>query len=59
MQEIKLNVFQRVFERIENTLVEIIACLIDMAMYYLLVNHKVEVTRTEYQSKANKNYKVQ
>ncbi|RGB33381.1 hypothetical protein C1646_788831 [Rhizophagus diaphanus] len=58
-EEIKLNTLQRVSRGSENTLVEIIACLIDMVMYYLPVNYEVEVTRAERQSKASKNCKVQ
>ena len=59
LQEIKLNALQRVSEGSENTLVEIIARLIDMAMYHLPVDYEVEVTRAERQSKASKNRKVQ
>ncbi|GES99931.1 hypothetical protein GLOIN_2v1510726 [Rhizophagus clarus] len=40
LQEIKLNALQKVFGGSENTLVEIIACLIDMAMYHLSVDYK-------------------
>ena len=54
-----LNALQKVSRGSKNTLVEIIACLIDMAMYYLPVNYKVEVIRAERQSKASKNHKVQ
>ncbi|RGB22794.1 hypothetical protein C1646_775513 [Rhizophagus diaphanus] len=57
--EIKLNALQRVSGGSENTLVEIIARLIDMAMYHLSVDYEVEVTRAECQSKASKNRKVQ
>ena len=59
LQEIKLNALQRVSEESENTLVEIIACLIDMAMYHLPVDYEVKVTRAERQSKISKNHKVQ
>ncbi|GBC43415.2 hypothetical protein GLOIN_2v1510726 [Rhizophagus irregularis DAOM 181602=DAOM 197198] len=59
LQEIKLNALQRVSGGSENTLVEIIARLIDMAMYHLPVDYEVEVTRAERQSKASKNRKVQ
>ena len=59
LQEIKLNALQRVSGGSENTLVEIIACLIDMAMYHLPVDYEVEITRAERQSKASKNCKVQ
>ena len=59
LQEIRLNALRRVSEGSENTLVEIIARLIDMAMYHLPVDYEVEVTRAERQSKASKNCKVQ
>ena len=59
LQEIRLNALRRVSEGSENTLVEIIAHLIDMAMYHLPVDYEVEVTRAERQSKASKNRKVQ
>ena len=59
LQEIRLNALRRVSEGSENTLVEIIARLIDMAMYHLPVDYEVEVTRAERQSKASKNRKVQ
>ena len=59
LQEIRLNTLRRVSEGSENTLVEIIARLIDMAMYHLPVDYEVEVTRAERQSKASKNRKVQ
>ena len=58
LQEIRLNAFRRVSEGSENTLVEIIARLIDMAMYHLPVDYEVEVTRAERQSKTSKNRKV-
>ncbi len=58
LQEVRLNALWRVFGGSENTLVEIIARLIDMTMYYLPVDYEVEVTRAEYQSKASKNHKV-
>ena len=47
LQEIRLNVLRRVSEGSENTLVEIIVRLIDMAMYHLPVDYEVEVTRAE------------
>ena len=53
-----MNALQRVSGGSENTLVEIIARLIDMAMYHLPVDYEVEVTRAERQSKASKNCKV-
>lgn len=59
LQKVKLNALQRVSGRSENTLVEIIARLIDMAMYHLPVDYKVDVTRAKHQSKASKNCKVQ
>ncbi|CAG8716157.1 9225_t:CDS:2, partial [Racocetra persica] len=59
LQEIKLNALNRGSEGSENTLVEIIALLIDMAMFYLPVDYEVEVTRSERQSIASKNRKVQ
>ena len=59
LQEVRLNALWRVFGGSENTLVEIIARLIDMTMYYLPVDYEVEVTRAERQSKASKNCKVQ
>ncbi|RGB29396.1 hypothetical protein C1646_766628 [Rhizophagus diaphanus] len=59
LQEIKLNALQRVSEGSENTLVEIIARLIDMTMYHLPVDYEVEVTRAERQSKTSKNRKIQ
>nr|CAG8622833.1 7425_t:CDS:2 [Entrophospora candida] len=59
LQEIKLDTLQRVSRGSENTLVEIIACLIDTAMYHLPVDFEVEVTRSERQSIASKNRKVQ
>ncbi len=59
LQEIKLNALQRVSGGSENTLVEIIARLIDMAMYHLPVDYEVEITRAERQSKASKSRKVQ
>src|SRR5881275_40131 len=59
LQEIKLNALQRVSGGSENTLVEIIARLIDMAMYHLPVDYEVEITRTERQSKVSKSRKVQ
>ena len=58
LQEIKLNALQRISERSENTLVEIIAHLIDMVIYYLSIDYEVEITRAECQSKASKNHKV-
>src|SRR5947207_10574467 len=51
LQEIKLNGLQRVSGGSENTLVEIIARLIDMAMYHLPVDYEVKVTKAERQSK--------
>src|SRR2546430_12708318 len=59
LQEIKLNTLQRVSGGSENTLVEIIARLIDMAMYHLPVDYEVKITRAECQSKASKSRKVQ
>src|SRR6184192_1631885 len=59
LQEIKLNALQRVSGGSENTLVEIIARLIDMAMYHLPVDYEVEITRAKRQSKASKSRKVQ
>jgi len=53
-----LNAFQKVFEGSENILVEIIVYLIDIAMYYLLVDYKIEVIKTKHQNKVSKNYKV-
>ncbi|GBC35246.1 hypothetical protein GLOIN_2v1510726 [Rhizophagus irregularis DAOM 181602=DAOM 197198] len=44
LQEIKLNVFCRVSE---NSFVEIIARLIDTAMYRFPVDYEIEVTRAE------------
>ena len=48
LQEIKLNALQRISERSENTLVEIITRLIDMTMYHLSVDYEVEVIRAKY-----------
>ena len=59
LQEIKLNALQRVSGGSENTLVEIIAHLIDMAMYHLPVDYEIEITRAERQSKVSKSRKVQ
>lgn len=59
LQEIKLNALRRVSRGSENTLVEIIARLIDMAMHHLPVDYEVEVTRAERQSTASKNRKAQ
>nr|CAG8541545.1 964_t:CDS:10 [Entrophospora candida] len=42
----------------ENTLVEVIACLIDVTIYQLPINSKVEMTRNERQSVAGKNRKA-
>src|SRR5437868_12659899 len=58
LQKIKLNALQRVSGGSENTLVEIIARLIDMAMYHLPVDYEVEITRAERQSKASKSRNV-
>ena len=58
LQKIKLNALQRVSGGSENTLVEIIARLIDMVMYYLPVDYEVEITRAERQSKASKSRNV-
>ena len=46
-QEIKLNAFCRVSNGSENSLVEIIARLMDTAMYCLLVEYEIEVIRAE------------
>ncbi|CAG8553621.1 9538_t:CDS:2, partial [Funneliformis mosseae] len=54
LQEIKLNALQRVSGRSENMLVEIIARLIDIAMYHLPVDYEVEVTRAERQMGRNR-----
>jgi hypothetical protein len=59
LQEIKLNTFRKVFNGSENSLVEIIARLMDTAMYRLPVEYEIEVTRAERQSMASKNRKVQ
>ena len=50
--------FER-FPGTENTLVKVMACLVDMAitMYYLPVDYEVEFTRAECQSRASKNCK--
>jgi len=48
----------RVFRGSENTLVEIIARLIDMAMHHLPVDYEVKVTRAKRQNTASKNCKV-
>ncbi|CAG8728704.1 1176_t:CDS:2, partial [Dentiscutata heterogama] len=58
LQEIKLNALRRVSEGSENTLVEIISRLLDMTMYHLPVDFEVEVTRSERQSIASKNWKI-
>lgn len=54
LQEIKLNVFCRVSNGSENSFVEIIARLIDTAMYRFPVDYEIEVTRAEWQSIASK-----
>ncbi|CAG8642850.1 13026_t:CDS:2 [Ambispora gerdemannii] len=59
LQEIKLNALRRVSRGSENTLVEIIARMIDMTMHHLPVDYEVEVTRAECQSTASKNRKTQ
>ncbi|RIB07780.1 hypothetical protein C2G38_2112804 [Gigaspora rosea] len=59
LQEIKLNALQRVSGGSENTLVEIISRLLDMTIYHLPVDFDVEVTRSERQSIASKNWKIQ
>ncbi|CAG8740052.1 15740_t:CDS:2, partial [Racocetra persica] len=57
LQEIKLNVLYKVTHGSENSLVEIIARLIDTAMYRLPVGYEIEITRAERQSIASKNRK--
>ncbi|CAB4396389.1 unnamed protein product [Rhizophagus irregularis] len=59
LQEIKLNAFRKVSNGSENCLVEIIARLMDTAMYRLPVEYDIEITRAERQSMASKNRKVQ
>ena len=59
LQEIKLNAFRKVSSGSENSLVEIIARLMDTTMYRLPVDYEIEVTRAERQSIASKNCKVQ
>ena len=59
LQEIKLYALRRVSRGSENTLVEIIARLIDMATRHLPVDYEVEVTRAERQSTASKHRKAQ
>ena len=59
LQEIKLNAFRKVSSGSENSLVEIIARLMDTTMYRLPVDYEIEVTRAERQSIASKNRKVQ
>lgn len=59
LQEIKLNAFRKVSKGSENCLVEIIARLMDAAMYRLPVEYDIEITRAERQSIASKNRKVQ
>ena len=59
MQKIKLNAFHKVSNGSENSLVEIIARLMDTAMYHLPIEHDIEVTRAERQSVASKNHKIQ
>ncbi|CAG8439300.1 4803_t:CDS:2, partial [Acaulospora morrowiae] len=58
LQKIKLNVLRRVSRGSENTLMEIIACLIDMAIHHLPMDYEVEVIRAERQSTASKNCKA-
>ena len=47
LQEIKLNAFRKVSNSSENFLVEIIARLMDTAMYRLPVEYEIEITRAE------------
>ncbi|CAG8763397.1 601_t:CDS:2, partial [Racocetra persica] len=58
MQLIKSNSFRRVSRGSENSLVEVVARLIEVATYKLPINREVEVTRNERQSVASKNRKA-
>ena len=58
MQEIKLNALCKVSQDSENSLVEIIARLLDITMYRLRVEYEIEVTRAERQNIVSKNRKV-
>ncbi|CAG8596992.1 8377_t:CDS:2, partial [Ambispora leptoticha] len=61
MQLIKTNSFHRISRGSENTLVEVVARLIDVSIYQLPINRinsEVEVTRNERQSVASKNRKA-
>ncbi|CAH1767775.1 12422_t:CDS:2 [Entrophospora sp. SA101] len=58
MQLVKTNSFRRISRGSENTLVEVVARLIDLAIYQLPINSEVEVTRNERQSVASKNRKA-
>ena len=58
LQEIKLNALRKVSSGSENSLVGVIARLMDVSMYRLPVEYDIEVTRAERQSIASKNRKV-
>nr|CAG8610088.1 15868_t:CDS:2 [Entrophospora candida] len=58
LQEIRFNALRKISRGSENSLVEIIARLMDATMYRLPVECEIDVTRAEWQSKASKNRKV-
>ncbi|CAG8612566.1 8300_t:CDS:2, partial [Racocetra persica] len=59
LQKIKMNILRKVTEGSEGTLVEAVFHLIEATLYRLPIEYDVEVTRSEKQSIASKNYKAQ
>ncbi|CAJ0830872.1 9470_t:CDS:2, partial [Entrophospora sp. SA101] len=59
LQKLKSNVLHRVTYGSESAFVEIMAQLIEASLYKLPIEYDVEVTRSERQSMASKNHKVQ